>query len=560
MTSSARVRAFAAQVPSALHSVFDNRELRRVELAFAGFSAAEWAVWIAMIVFAFDRGGATTAGLVAVVQLVPAAVFAPFASTLGDRHRAGRVLLWGYVAQAIGMGATAAVLLAGGPALAAYALAACAATAVTVTRPTQSALLPALARRPDELTAANVVSGWIESLSVLLAPAVAGVLLDVGGPGWVFALMTAVAVASALLVVPVPGPPPAGGPAERRDMLGDAVEAVHVLRSEPEARALVLLLGVEFAAIGALDILYAELAIGELGLSGGWAGYFNAAFGLGGVLAIAATAALVGRSRLSPSLAAALVVWFAALLLLGLHPAVASAVVFLAVAGAGHVVVDVAGRTLLQRIAPSNLLARVFGLLEGLAMAGLALGSLLVPLLVALGGVRLALIGVGAMLPVAAALAFRSLRHVDRKADVPIVQIGLLRSSPVFAPLPAPKLECIARLLVPLDISAGTVIVEQGDAAHRFYLVADGRIEVACDGRVVNELGRGDGFGEIALLHDVPRTATCRAVTRVHLYALERVDFLSAVTGHPHASHEAHRLAAARLDSQTNGLGGAPAS
>lgn len=558
MAASGRARAFAAQVPAALHAVFGNPELRRVELAFAGFNAAEWAVWIAMIVYAYDRGGATTAGLVAVVQLVPAAIFAPFASTLGDRNRAGRVLLWGYVAQALGMGATAAVLLSDGPAPAAYAFAACAATAVTVTRPTQSALMPALARRPDELTAANVVSSWIESLSVLVAPAAAGILLDVGGPGWVFALMAAVAAMSALLVYPVPGPPPAGGSTARPDPLGEAFEALRLLRSEPEVRALVLLLGVGFAAIGALDVIYAELAIGELGLSGGWAGYLNAAFGLGGVLAIAATAALVGRRRLAPALIGALVVWFTALLLLGLHPAMASAVVFLAVAGAGHVVVDVAGRTLLQRVAPSNLLARVFGLLEGLTMAGLAVGSLLVPVLVALGGVQLALIGVGAMLPLAG-LVFRSLRHVDRMADVPIVEVGLLRSLPVFAPLPAPKLECIARLLAPLDVSAGTVIIEQGEAGHRYYVVADGRIEVVEDGRVVNELGRGDGFGEIALLYDVPRTASCRAASPAHLYALEREDFLSAVTGHPRASDEAHRLAASRMGSKRHDANGTSA-
>jgi hypothetical protein len=300
-------------------------------------------------------------------------------------------------------------------------------------------------------------------------------------------------------------------------------------------------------AIGALDVVYVVLAVSLLDLGGSGAGYLNAAFGAGGVLGIAATAALVGRRYLTPALAAGAIAWGVSFAIVGADPRTATAFALLAVAGAGRIVVDVAGRTLLQRIAPVDLLCRVFGLLEGLTMAALAIGSLLTPLLVSLAGSRAAVIGVGAVLPVALLLAAPRLLAIDRRATVPVVELSLLRALPLFAPLGPPELESLTRELEPLQAAPGEEVVREGEPGERFYVVADGELEASVDGSPIRSLRRGDGFGEIALLRSLPRTATVTALTPSRLYTLGRAPFLAAVAAQPEAATEAERLVGERL-------------
>jgi Cyclic nucleotide-binding domain len=499
--------------------------LRRIQLAFAGFALAEYGTWVAMLVFAYHHGGTTASGLIAVLQLVPAAFVAPAAARVTERRGGAAGLLAGYVGQAGSMGLVAAAILVHAPPAVAYGAGVLAACAVTVTRPAQSAVLAEIAQHPDELTGATVVSGWVESGSVLVGPAVAGALIAIDGPGLAFAAFAAGVAGSAALVArrSVHARAASDAPVERHDEQSSATTL-----STP-AIALAGVLGAEFVAIGALDVLVVVLAIGRLKLGSSGAGFLDAAFGAGGVIGAGAALGLVGVRTLLRPMAAAALVWAGAYALLAAFTTVPAAVGLLVLAGACRAVMDTAGRALLVRVTPTQWLGRTFGFLEGLAMGGLALGSLLVPACVALGGTSLALTVVAALLAVAVLAVWPLLRRADRAAPA-ADGMRRLHEHPLFARASAPLLETLARELVTLHAPAGATVVSEGDIGDRFYLVAGGSLQVTIVGDPIRTLRAGDGFGEIALLRDIPRTATVRAVDDAVLYGLDRAPFLAAMS------------------------------
>ena len=541
-----------------LTSVIRDPSLLRIEVAYLGFSMAENGTWVAILVYAYSRGGPVAAGLVATIQLIPSAVIAPVAAYAGDRFRRDRVLLVGYLTQAAAMGATAAALFADAPVWIVYAAATTAAVAVTVTRPAQNALLPSVTSTVEHLTAANATSGVVEGAGIFAGPFLAGVILSISEPGTVFAAFAASSLVSASLVARLRV---AGGGAEQRtgmpigEVVRETLGGLSVLRRERDVRLIVLILSTGIVVIGALDVLYVAAAIDLLGLGEGGAGFLTSAFGIGGIFGAAASVLLVGRRRLTPSMAAGSLTLGVPLVTLGVLPSATVAPALLAAAGAGRSVADVAGRTLLQRIAPDEILARVFGALEGISMISLAIGSAAASLLIEAMGVDVALIVTGVVLPATLVLAWRRLLSIDREAAVPDeAVVSLLRGLPLFAPLPAPVIERLVANLVPLTMEPGTAFIVQGEPGDRFYVILDGQADVTVDGTPVSVQSAGDYVGEIALLRDSPRTATVTARTPMRLLALEREPFLQAVTGHPQSRAAAETAVQERLGSTGNDL------
>jgi len=536
----------------AFREVFRNPGLRRLQLAYGGSVLGTWAWAIGVVVYAYEHGGAGAVGLVGLIRWTAGAVASPFGAVLGDRYDRRTVMVCSDVARVFLIGAAAADAALHGPPAVIYLVIGLSAIAASPFRPAEAALTPALARTPEELTAANVVASTVESLGIFGGPAIGGVLLAVSGPGTVFFATAGTILWSAILIA---GLHPQ--PQERRppDAIGEEVlVGVRTIVRDRHLRLLIGLFSAQTFVDGMLNVLIVVIALKLLNAGKAGVGFLNSAVGVGGLIGALVAAALVGRGRLASDFGLGIVVWGLPIALVAVWPNEVFALVLLAIVGIGNTIVDVSGMTLLQRGAPEEVLARVFGAMEGILLLTLGLGAIVAPAVLSLLGTRGALIVAGALLPLIAIPAWPALAAIDRSADVPVHRLELLRELPMFAPLPESTLEQLAKRLAEADIPAGENVFRQGEMGDRFYVVDRGVLEVLIDGKDPIVLEPGDFFGEIALLRDVPRTATVRARTDAHLYTLGRNEFIPAVTGYAPSREAADKVIGMRLGTARAGL------
>jgi len=535
------------ETSGSFRAVFANRQLRKLQLAFIGSITGEWGFLVALAVYADQHGGATAVSLVLVIRWLAAAVTAPWLAYFADRHRRERVMLAADLSRFVAMLLMALAAFTGASPAIVYVLAGFMAVASKAFRPAQAALLPLLAGTPEELTAANVSSTAIESVGSFVGPALGGLLLSVAGIGWVFVADALTLAWSAMFVVQLRSRPQPATSREQAGAFSEAIAGIKALGTERDARLIVFLYFCQTLVAGALRVLIVVTALDLLDIGNSGLGFLNAAVGVGGLVGVGVTFALVGRKRLAADFALGLVLIGAGLAFIGVWPTVIGAVILMAIFGIGNTLVDVSGVTLMQRAVRDEVLGRVFGALESVLVLGLALGALAAPALIDLIGTRASLIAVGALLPILALALWQRLSTIDARATIPTERLELLRANPIFAPLPPPAVEHLAIKLVPVAVSSGETVFREGDHGDRFYVVEDGRCAITIDGETIRDALPGDAFGEIALLRDVPRTATVAAVEDAKLLALERDDFIAAVTGHAPSREAADAVIGSRL-------------
>jgi len=535
---------------AAFVAVVRNPDLRRLEIAWAWSVLGQWSYLVAVSVYAYDQGGEKAVGLVFALRLIPAAFIAPFAGILADRYRRERVLLYTNLVRIVLVTAAAVGVYADVEPPIVYGLAVAAAMATTPFRSAQAALTPTLAKTPAELTAANAVASSVESLAVFVGPALAGLLLALASTGTVFAANAAMLVLSTLVLVRIRAPRLARrSEIEAGTIVSEALAGFRTIGRNSSLRVLIGLLSWQTFVAGMLQVFIVVTAFQLLEQGDAGVGYLNSALGLGALIGGIASLSLTGVTRLGSPMMAGVLGWGVPLILLGLLPAeLAIALAMFALVGAANSVLDVAGFTLVQRAVPDEVLARVFGVIQMLWLLTLGVGALVAPFIVDAIGIEPALMATGASLVGLGVVLWPTLSRIDAAAKAPEAEeLRVLASVPIFTPLPGSSLEHLAGRLVPTRLDAGTMIVREGDAGDRFYIVAEGAVEISEEGKPISELNAGGYFGEIALLRDVPRTATVTAKTSVVLYALDREDFLAAVTSHAPSAQAAEEVVSSRL-------------
>ena len=502
--------------------------LRGTLLAYGLFDVVEFSIWMAVLLYAYSKGGAALAGLVSIAQLVPALLLVPFLAGVGDRIPRGRALSGAHVGVAVTTGLTGSILLLSAPVPVVVLGAAAATTAVALVRPIHFAALPQLATTPRELVSANSVSSGLDAAGLFVGPVVAGILSQLVGPWLVFVAASAAAGTAAILTRGLQLPAGAlDEVGQRPSALREAGAGLRALWGDWGALALLLVMGAKFVVEGALDVLGVSFADSVLLAGETSAGLMIGSVGIGALIGAAAAATLAVRARLTPVIVAGGSVLGIGVASVSMLAGLAPVMLVLALAGAGAALLMVAGRTLLQRSTDDRVMARVFAVQESVGLLGLAIGAGLAPLLISRFSVAGAFVPLGLGVVLITIGASGLMRRLDRRARFLVDEVTLLRSIDVLALLPEYELERLAEHARWLDLAPGDVVLRRGEPCKAVHIVATGEFIVSINGIEQHErLRAGRTFGGLAFPSCSRRISSVTARTHGRLLVLEATEFV----------------------------------
>jgi MFS family permease len=557
---------------SSLGMVFRNPALRKLNLAFAGSAIGDWAYATAIAVWVYSVGGLTAVGIWGTVRLLIMTLVTPFASILVDRYSRKRIMVTADILRGSVIFVCALLIWADAPPWTVFVLATLTSVFAAPFRPAVAALLPHLVDRPEELTAANGTSSTIDSLSFFVGPALGGIMLTFTTIPVVMLVNVATFAWSALLVgtIRVPHPTtvpevageaaaedapaePAAGDTlvaeaeeEKETFVQESIAGFKSIWADSDLRLVSLVYCAQTIVAGASVVYGIAMAVEMTSFGPNGVGYLDSMFGVGAIIGGLVALGRASKMKVATDFGWGVILWAIPLLLAAVFPHAWAALLAVAIMGFGNPLVDVNAVTIVQRLGEDKVMGRIFGALETGLIGAMALGSVLMPLLLHWFGLRWALailaIGISAVvLPFMGRL--RRMNSSLREPD----GLPLLRALPLFAPLEPKSLELVAQQLRRVEVAAGETVITEGDPGDLFYVVESGALTASYQGQVLSHQGPGDPFGEIALLRDVPRTATVVADEPTVLYSLERDTFLDAVTGNSEVSGRADDLIARRI-------------
>jgi len=528
-----------------------SRPIRLLLLAWFLAYAGDLAAFTAASVYVYAVGGAAYVGLLGLLKALPGALLVPLVGSWSDRVRRERLLMVSVALRALLLGAAAAVMTGGAQAILVLVLVGVEAGLASVFRQVQAALLPWLARTPDELTHANTAVSVMQSAAMLVGPAVAAGLLVVSTPQAAMLAacgFTAIAAVVLVGVRPLSSKAPARGAGLLKQLKLDMAAGFEAGVRRRGVLPLVIPAAAQTFARGVLGVLTVTIALSVFDLGSAGVGWLAAALGVGGILAGPIAAVLVRGHRVARCFAAGVAGWGVPMILLAFTHARYWPYLMFGLIGVANVFDDAGVYSALQRVIPSRLIGRALAMRRAVLLLSMGLGSIVAPLLIDAWGARGALITTGLLLVAIVALSVPSLTIIDHRISEPGPDLALLRQVSFFAPLPFALVEHLASELRSATYEPGDVIIQDGQPGERFYMIAAGRARVCKDGKELRQMGTGESFGEIALLRQVPRTATVIAVTSLQARTLTREEFLAAVTGNAASAEGADEVVSARLE------------